>query len=53
MFLSPGSYVEDLMAVGEMERDRITRERTIYERERQSSFTDTEKAGMCLMINAT
>jgi len=53
MFLSPGSYVEDLMAVGEMERDKITRERSLYERERQPSFTDADKAGMCLMINAT
>jgi len=45
MFLSPGSYVEDLMAVGEMERNKLTRERIIYEREQQPSFTDTEKAG--------
>jgi len=62
MFLSPGSYVEDIMVVGEMERNKLTREmernritmeRTLYERERQPSFTDAEKAGMCLMINAT
>jgi len=52
MFLSPGSYVEDLMAVGEMERNKITMERTLYERGRQPSFTDADKAGMCLMINA-
>ena len=53
MFLSPGSYVEDLMVVGEMERNRITTERNLYERERQPSFTEADKAGMCLMINAT
>jgi len=61
MFLSPGIFAEDLMAVGEMERDKITKEternritmeRTLYERERQPSFTDADKAGMCLMIKA-
>jgi len=38
------------MKVGEMERDKLTRERTLYERERQPSFTEAEKAGMYLMI---
>jgi len=34
MFLSPGIYVEDIIAIGEMERYRIT-----MERERQPSVT--------------
>jgi len=59
MFLSPGIYVEDIIAIGEMEHNRIMMERerqpsvTVVEWERQPSFTEADEASLCSRIHAT